>query len=121
MEEDGAVGDAAGALQVLDELDEGAHLRVGELAALAVSDEADADRVLVEPARVGRRTRGAVGDMGARLLRKPARTLDDRAIASCDAFVNCGMTIAARMPRITTTMRISMSVNPRRTRRLLRM
>src|SRR5262245_47267037 len=35
--------------------------------------------------------------------------------ASWDALVNCGMTIAARMPRITTTMRISTSVKALRT------
>src|SRR5256714_12312970 len=32
--------------------------------------------------------------------------------ASCDAFVNCGITIAAKMPRMITTIKISTSVKP---------
>ena len=35
-------------------------------------------------------------------------------LASLDAFVNCGITIAARMPRMITTIRISISVKPLR-------
>ena len=80
MQEHGAVGDAAGLLQILHECDERLHLRIRESAAFAVADEADADGALVEPCSVGRGARRAGSHMGAGLLRVPARTDRERAI-----------------------------------------